>query len=102
MSTEKYNGWENRETWLVGLWYPDFWSEQAQQCWDDAEECKYLSRDENARMALAEIIEQDIREFNEPDEATFLSDLIGGCLGRINYQEIAEGYIDEVDKEETE
>ena len=25
MTNNKYNGWCNRETWLVNLWFGDFW-----------------------------------------------------------------------------
>lgn len=29
MSSEQYNGWHNRETWLVNVWFGDSWESRS-------------------------------------------------------------------------
>lgn len=61
--SEKYNGWTNRETWLVNLWFGDSWGCEA---------------DVDYTM---DIIQEDID--NIP---TYLQDFI--CSGLINWEEL--------------
>ena len=37
MTNYTYNGWKNRETWLVNVWYGDNWT-----CRDDVHLTQYL------------------------------------------------------------
>lgn len=37
MSVNTYNGWKNRETWLVNVWYSDSWT-----CSEDVHLTQYL------------------------------------------------------------
>lgn len=79
MENEKYNGWTNRETWLVNLWYGDYLTEQV-------EETGLPFSAEEVREIVEELT------FFEFDMKTsgFVADIIGGSLARINWQEIAE------------
>lgn len=77
----EYNGWTNRETWMVNLWLTN-------------DECYYES--------LCSIL-KDFGHYDQPYEirqyvhwiidiadATMTSDLLETCLRRVNWQEIAE------------
>ena len=79
--TIEYNGWTNRETWVVNLWLTN-------------DECYYrelrsiiknFDSDEQA-----EELEQYVRWIIDTDEASMTSDLLSTSLGRVNWYEIAE------------
>jgi len=76
---EKYNGWTNRETWLVNLWLGDYLTETAE---------------ETGRGFTADEVREHVEEitFNSLDLPTsgFIADIIGGSMARVNWQEIAE------------
>lgn len=40
MANNTYNGWRNRETWLVNLWYGDNWT-----CGEDVHATRYALED---------------------------------------------------------
>jgi len=76
-----YNGWSNKETWLVNLWLGDLFTE-------DQEEGIEIT---------ADYIEQIVDEMasallDGPDANGFMTDLFNCALGEINYHEIAEHY----------
>lgn len=77
----EYNGWTNRETWVVNLWLTN-------------DECYYqelrsiiknFDSDEQA-----EEIEQYVHWIIDVDESSMTSDLLSTSLGRVNWYEIAE------------
>ena len=77
----EYNGWTNRETWVVNLWFTN-------------DECYYhelcaivrnFDKDEQA-----EELEQYVHWIIDTDEASMTSDLLSTSLGRVNWYEIAE------------
>jgi arabinogalactan endo-1,4-beta-galactosidase len=101
--TQKYNGWTNYETWLVNLHYDDFFSEQAQEAYEEAVKDDTFSREENATIALTDIIKDTVEEFTQEgitNANPFVTDLVNSALSSCNYYEIAKGYIENVDKEE--
>ncbi len=109
MTTDtKYNGWTNYETWLCALWLDNSegdqarWNEAAQECFDNAEKNDTFTRKENAAFALADQIKESFEEYASEwmrDQTSFFADLINAGLSEINWHEIAEHYIDEVDEE---
>jgi hypothetical protein len=74
-----YNGWTNRETWLVNLY------------WGDTLTC--LAADPDEWQATAQSCEDTVREFVEQsrhnEKAAFISDCVNQVLGRVNWYEIA-------------
>ena len=73
-----YNGWTNRETWLVNLHFGDYFQEVA----------------EDGQQLMADYIEQTIWDlFDEANLPPFFADMID--LGVVNWKELAEHYITE-------
>lgn len=83
--SDKYNGWTNRETWLVGLWFGD-----------DLQ----IHIDEDRPIVVdASYCEEYVDEMlMHTVPSGFLSDLISGAWARINWYEIADYY--EVEKDD--
>jgi len=76
MTKTDYNGWTNRETWVINLWMGDYFQEVA----NDGEHL------------LADYIEETIWDIlddaNVPD---MFKDMID--LGVVNWQELADHYV---------
>jgi hypothetical protein len=100
MST--YNGWTNYETWLVNLWLDNDQGtqeairEMAQDCRDNPP--SGFSHDPNAAVpfALRERIKDYVEELVGEHEG-LVADLIGAALAEVNYSEIAEHYLSDLD-----
>lgn len=75
-----YNGWTNKETWLVNLWLGD----------------DLLERSEEGQIITADFIREMVDEICETEtksvEGRFLFDLLNCALGEINYHELAQHY----------
>jgi len=105
---EKYNGWENYQTWNIKLWFDNdeglqsLMDEQAQEFYDDAEDDNNFSQKENANHSFQSWIE----EFFEENYITPLNvntgpitDILGHATGLIDWCEIATSYMDEIDED---
>lgn len=83
MTDESYNGWTNRESWLVALWLDnDEYTQGA--C---AEIAKSHASDMAAGEAIRDLIENDDL-FGELPVTGFLADLISGALARVDWREV--------------
>lgn len=75
-----FNGWTNKETWLVNLWLGD----------------DLLERSEEGQIITADFIRETVEEICETEtksvEGRFLFDLLNCALGEINYHELAQHY----------
>lgn len=106
MSDARYNGWTNYETWAVALWLDnepgdyDAMERMAQEAWDDAEATSYMTREQAARYALAEAIREEMTEAMPDLGASMWSDLLGAAVSSVDWYEIADHYLDDVDKTE--
>jgi hypothetical protein len=75
-----YNGWTNKETWLVNLWLGNMLQADVDDGQDiDAEYIESLV-DEMASAAL------------EEGANGFITDMLNCALGEINYHELASDY----------
>jgi hypothetical protein len=87
-----YNGWTNKETWLVNLWYmdgmPDYFRDMEQD---------YVEASE---------LEETVRYIAEECEALsqlkagLLSDFINTCWAEVNWQELADSLNDTLKDED--
>lgn len=110
MSTDNtYNGWTNYETWNWNLWIDNDpgWYDQtrkaAERCYREAEaDSDYTgqTREQAATSALADHLERDCDDMQEmfelPTSGPF-ADLLGSAISRINWHEIAEHWISDLD-----
>lgn len=80
-----YNGWNNKETWLVNVWFGDYLTELES-------ENVLISED-----MLREMVEEMVESL-KPEG--FLSDILNCSLGEIDYREIVEAYNVEEEEEE--
>tara|TARA_R110001606_G_scaffold90181_1_gene201941 strand:- start:774 stop:1037 length:264 start_codon:yes stop_codon:yes gene_type:complete len=82
-----YNGYTNRETWLVNLHFGDYFN-------DIATDGQYRSADGSASLFFIQEIESTLwdmlEEANIPD---IFKDMID--LGAVNWRELAELYVSE-------
>jgi len=79
-----YNGWKNKETWLVNLWLGDVFAMDQ----EDGLEITPEYIEDQVQMQI------DNTFFGGPDE--FIGDLLNCALGEIDYHEIASHYVKEV------
>ena len=99
MTKQEYNGWYNYETWLANLWFDDAFGEDAERCAEDADGDMDAATD-----ALAGVIRETIESHMEETTGAsgFAADIVNAALREINYEEIAQRYIDEVEIELTD
>jgi hypothetical protein len=105
MKDERYNGWTNYETWLVSLWSDNDETSYrrrkrlAQDTWNDAEADSVFTREERATIDLAESLQSETEHTNPmKNNASLWADLMGAALAEVNWYEIAEHLIQEVEK----
>ena len=75
-----YNGWCNRETWVVNLWLTN------DECY--YEELQAIIKNFDSEEQ-AEGLEQYVHWIIDVDEASMTTDLLSTSLGRVNWHEIA-------------
>jgi hypothetical protein len=113
MTKKEYNGWHNYETWCVNLWLGNdegsynYWRERAQEAWDNAEAERNFTRDERATLDLSDTLKSEIDDDAEDNGALpklegLYADLLNAALSEVNWHEIAEHMIEDVDKSSAE
>ncbi len=74
----RFNGWANKETWLINLWLGDLFSSMV----------------EEGEEVTADTIEQLVDELVEQKELDgFLLDLMNCATGSVDYHELAEAFM---------
>jgi hypothetical protein len=103
MSNDKrYNGWTNYETWNLALWLGndsgsyDYWQEQTQEAYKNADSSRSFTKREQAALDLADILEAEIEE-QAPEVTGFYADILSAAMSEVNYHEIAEHWLDDAD-----
>jgi hypothetical protein len=88
-----YNGWKNYETWNVALWLDN---DQGTQ--EEMTDLAYRHRDEPSDLAKA--IKDFVDEIQPDLGASMFADLLGAALDEVDYHEIAEHYLADLEEEE--
>ena len=78
--TTEYNGWTNRETWIVNLWLTN------DECYYEELQAIIKNFDSNEQ---AEELEQYVHWIIDEDEASMTTDLLSTSLCRVSWHEIA-------------
>jgi hypothetical protein len=113
-TSKTYNGWTNYETWAVKLWMDNNEGsyrngcEQAQQAWEDAEDDgdNDFTREERAVYLLEDRLKEEYEQAKDAIletakmSASVWADMLGAALSEVNWREIAENMLEEVDKNE--
>ena len=100
-----YNGWKNYETWNVALWLDNdsgsysMTQSMAQEAWDGAEAERSLTRLDVATRDLADSLQALIDEMRPDLGASMFADLLGAALSEVDWYEMAEHYLSDIDKE---
>ena len=105
MENKRYNGWTNYETWNIALWFDndswEYWQERAQELFEDASGDKSFTKAECAALDLADEMKKSVED-NTPTTTGMYADLIHASISAVNWYEIAEHFIEDVDKDESE
>jgi hypothetical protein len=95
MERNEYNGWTNYETWNAALWMDNDQYQYARYRELATELLEYHGGyREDALYALAEAMQQDF-DANLPDTTGVYMDILNAAAREIDWQDIAEHYIDE-------
>lgn len=91
-----YNGWSNYETWNVALWLDN---DQGSYEWvrEMAREASDRDRYREPIPALADAIEEYVKDAAPDLGASMFSDLLTAALSEVDWREIAEHVLGEVD-----
>jgi len=94
MTDNTYNGWANKETWLVNLWYGD---DLAQIIADDSgiyeDECE-VGIDANEAEEWIRYIAEEVEALSQPPKSGLISDFLETCWAEVSWVEIAESVSD--------
>ncbi len=108
--------WQNYETWVVGLWidndeplYHEV-KEMAQSAWDGAWRLSAnarltgtepFTREEKACLNLSRQLQNKFEE-DKPETTGVWADLLNAALEEVNWKELAEHFLENIDKESTD
>lgn len=102
MQKTAYNGYTNYETWAVKLWLDNeeptyrYWRERTREVYRRSTPGGLITsftRDDNARMALAEALKDEHGEAL-PKLQGFASDLLNAAFGEVDWHDIARSLLD--------
>ena len=89
-TTNTYNGWTNRETWLVNLWMSN---EEHDSGW-----CYELANDGRPIYERADELKETLTDAwtnlceDHSIETSMWTDMMNDALGSVNWREIIEGF----------
>jgi hypothetical protein len=92
--SEQHNGWTNFETWMIQLW---IMNDESVSGWYEEVTQELISsglRDSRLVLQLADIIEEDHRNRRFSESSVF-ADMILYSLGRVNWCEVSEIFVNE-------
>ena len=96
MNNQKYNGWNNYQTWVTALWIDNVYGSYQYRC-ELVEQVKEEHEDEEEQEnCLASSLKNWIEEQNPlADDASVFADLLNSALSKIDWNEIAENFLAE-------
>jgi len=103
MTDKTYNGWTNYETWLTNLHFENFDFEE----FVDDGSFDLLDRDE-IKTWISNYIQESVEECTYGDielgtpNRLFVTDMIQSFLGEVDWDDIADHYLDDVMKAQQE
>lgn len=106
MTKNEYNGHYNYETWCVSLWMDneqsdqEYWAEQANEAYKQAEAEEHFTKEERAALNLADTLKERHEEAM-PELKGVFADMLNASMSEVNWMEIAKNLI-EAAKEEHE
>lgn len=95
--SQTYNGWKNYETWAVKLWMDN--EESTYKHWRD--ESRRLARKAIDKDEFLSAMSEALKEGHEqaaPDLDGVWSDLLGAALSEVDWYEIAESFVEDVEE----
>ena len=95
---ETYNGWTNYETWCLNIWIDNdqYLNERKAELVREVT----LHYDDKQVYELSLLLESMVEELKDNAlEVGLLSDLLGGAIGKINFYELAEHYINDFNED---
>jgi hypothetical protein len=107
MSDETYNGWKNYPTWVVNLWlsndeglYLGALARTRAVLEDYHPTTAVWSVEESRRFNVADTLKTWVTYDLTPDlGASFAADLLGYALDQVDWDEVADAWIEQVDEE---
>lgn len=93
----EYNGWPNYETWLMNLWYGDYFYSYVTEGIEDGYIDIEASRDpyELGEM-LKDVVEEIIESEGQVPSSGFVRDLFNGAMRDINWYSIGDSLVSEL------
>lgn len=102
MNDKKYNGWTNYETWNANLWIDNDWRLSEHLTMITMDLFSSYEDEDTVRQLLAERINDMFLEMMPDLEPSFFSDVMTASFREVNFNEIAQHYVDEYTPLETE
>jgi hypothetical protein len=98
-----YNGWTNYETWNVALWWDNDQGSYNERCERVQEAYEATDEDatpgerrEEAARTVADWLKEATNEMAPDLGASLYADLLGAALSEVNWDEIANNWLEEV------